>query len=135
MLLMRYSTLALAVMVLLGVGLLQARVTAQKSEDVALNGVLGQRTQIDFGANATPNAPPAPLPAPTLRAPTAREAADLTIRGPIDCGMPVIKGDPNIDPQIVKPLPADGVTQTLIVIHAPRCPDRARWLHRVWTPP
>jgi len=44
------------------------------------------------------------------------------LRVPVDCGMPVLKGDPKIDPTFSKQPPADGVNHTLRVIPVPRCP-------------
>src|SRR5262249_54143165 len=59
---MRYPTLALASTVLLGVGLLPARIAAQNIEDAAPSALSG-RVHIDLGANAPSkaNAPAAAL--------------------------------------------------------------------------
>ena len=126
---MRYPTLALASTVLLGVGLLPARIAAQNIEDAAPSALSG-RVHIDLGANAPSkaNAPAAALllRAHKLRALTEQAATNLAAPGPVDCAMPVIKGDPKIDPDFSRPLPPDAASHTLIVIHVPRCPDRTR---------
>jgi hypothetical protein len=116
---------ALAVTVSLGVGLLGARIAAQQNEDIPANRFLGPRVQFHFSANAAPNAKPfaTQLGVPTRLLPLP-EAAHVAPPPPIDCAMPVIKGDPKIDPEFVKPLPPDAATHTLIVIPVPRCPDR-----------
>jgi hypothetical protein len=122
---MRRSTLTLAITVLLGVGLLPSRIAAQKNEDIPANHFLVPRVQFDFTPNAAPNANPfaARLQVPTRLLPLP-EAAHVATPPPVDCAMPVIKGDPKIDPDFVKPLPPDAATHTLIVIPVPRCPER-----------
>jgi hypothetical protein len=121
----RTLTLALATTVLLGVGLLPAHIAAQQHENIPANRFLGPRVEFDFSANAAPNANPfgARLQVPKRLLPLP-ETAHVATPPPIDCAMPVIKGDPRIDPDFVKPLPPDADTHTLIVIPVPRCPER-----------
>lgn len=106
---MRHSALAVSATVLVGVGLVSARLSAQAGpSELELRGkALRSLQQALQGGKAL----------------ALVQRADQLPRQPVDCGMPVIKADPSIDPQIVKHPPKDGVHYTLRVILAPRCPQ------------
>jgi len=117
---MRHSALAVSATVLFGIGMVTARVGAQ-----AVPAPLSQRVQIDITKRT---------PAQSLD--IARRALEKAVRGhelgdadnplrqPLDCGMPVLKGDPAVDPEIVKQPPHNGVKHTMKVIKVVPCPSR-----------
>jgi hypothetical protein len=106
---MRHSTLAVSATVLIGVGLVTARLSAQPGpSDLELKSKALLSLQQALRARG-----------PELE----QRAAGLLPSEPVDCGMPVVKGDSSIDPQMVKQPPKDGVHYTLRVIQAPRCPQ------------
>jgi hypothetical protein len=114
---MRHSTLVASATVLLGVGLVSARLgaqTAQTPQNLAAEGILKTRA--------------AALLAGAFREQVLKDALrqpEILARSqaPIDCGMIVAKGDPAIDPQFVKQPPSDRVKHSLRVILVPRCPQ------------
>jgi hypothetical protein len=110
---MRGKTLARSGLVMIGIGLLTTRIGAQPRSDVRDGAALSRRVRIDFGTGGTVG---------TFSANKAQDSAAAGVA--VDCAMPAIKGDPAIDPQIVKPLPADGVTHMLRVIKVPPCPQQ-----------
>ena len=134
---MRNSALAFGAAVLLSVGCIPTRAAAQTGEPAGVangsDGAISRRVHIDFGARAgagsgTPSLPwlgrmfaPAKPGAPAK--PAVPERLDIPASTPpIDCGMPTVKGDPNIDPKIVTPPPsADKTTYFLRGMPAPWC--------------
>jgi hypothetical protein len=136
---MRQSIVAVSATVLVGIGGLNVTLRAQAG-DVALS----RRVQVTFGTNVEPVAAVPPLQEQATRlqekpqqqrqlqalamlmekqASTWRGAFVSAEPPAIDCAMPVVKGDPNVDPTIVKQPPQDGVLQSMRVIHVPSCAD------------
>jgi hypothetical protein len=120
---MRHSNLAAAV--LLGVGILTTRVGAQQTETPADKArtnemqMLSRRTQASL-ENALKS----------WRVPRVvfEFQGDVDhLRPPVDCAMPVIKGDPAVDPQFSKvPTPGDQVRHTIKVVPVQPCPGSLR---------
>jgi hypothetical protein len=114
---MRHSIRAVSVTVLVGVGMVTARLAAQTGEQATVP--LSQRVQSSL------NRALSPVEVRQLQQLRQRLQQELQHpRTPMDCGMPAIKGDPAIDPEIVKqPPPAKGVTHTMRVLEVPKCPE------------
>jgi hypothetical protein len=127
---MRHSTLVASATVLLGVGLVSARLVAQTAgtterttgwtdpqlapPQLAAQGILKTRAMGALTAAFQEQKLKDALRQPEI---LARSQA------PIDCGMIVAKGDPAIDPQFVKQPPSDRVKHTLRLLLVPRCPE------------
>jgi hypothetical protein len=133
---MRHSTFVRLSVLSLSVGLvgfIPARAAAQAGE-TALQPVqntastpraLSRQVQIDFGPSATTKTGPAPLkftlsPPPGNPRIKLEGIGDPSFGPPMDRNMPMINGDPLIDPKIVMPLQENGVHHTIRAIPVPR---------------
>lgn len=115
---MRHSTLVASAMVLLGVGMVTARLGAQVVQthpDLAVEGIMKPRAEAALSSALKEQ-----------RLKDALRMVEAVKANPaipaIDCKMIVAKGDPAIDPEIVKQPPSDRVKQSMRVILVPTCP-------------
>jgi len=125
---MRNPALALAAAVFLSVGSLSTRAAAQTAEPsgaaTGVGGAISRRVHVDFGARGASESSRPSLPSlGRTFAPRAPEGLDIPASiVPMDCRMPTLKADPNIDPKIVTPPPSgDRTTYFMRGIPAPLC--------------
>jgi hypothetical protein len=112
---MRHSTLVASAMVLLGVGMVTARLGAQAARtppDLAVEGILKSEASAILSRAFQEQKLKDAL----------RERETLAPSWPaVDCAMPMIKVESAIDPKFLKELPSDRVKHSLRVILVPKC--------------